>query len=66
MGGGFSCVLPSGCGEGYQAVAFDRAGASQVIGIEINDRLLDLARKRAAGLGLAKTVRLRADIVGPE
>ena len=49
-------VIDFGCGEGYQAVAIARAGASRVIGVEINERLLELARKRAASLRLEGTV----------
>ena len=49
-------VIDFGCGEGYQAVALARAGASRVVGIEINERLRDLGRERAASAGLQETI----------
>ena len=55
-------VIDFGCGEAYQAVAFAHAGASRVIGIEINDRLLEAGRKRVAKLGLNNTISLERSL----
>jgi SAM-dependent methyltransferase len=49
-------VIDFGCGEGYQAVAFARAGAARVIGIEIDERYLERGHKRVAEAGLEQTI----------
>ncbi len=51
-------IIDFGCGEGYQAVAFARAGAARVIGIEIHESLLEAGWKRVAGLGLEKMIQI--------
>jgi SAM-dependent methyltransferase len=49
-------VLDFGCGLGYQSVAFCQAGARQVIGVDINQRALDAACRRASDLGVGDRV----------
>ena len=55
-------VIDFGCGEGYQAVAFARAGAARVIGIEIHEPLIEAGCQRIAGLGLEKTIQIERQI----
>ncbi len=45
-------VADFGCGAGRQAMAMSRAGAEWVLGLDINERLLEAARESAAARGL--------------
>src|SRR5262245_7328297 len=45
-------VLDLGCGPGHYAIALAQAGAAQIVGIDFADRMIDLARRRAAGAGV--------------
>jgi SAM-dependent methyltransferase len=51
-------VIDFGCGEAYQAAAFARSGAAKVIGVEINERLLEKGQKRIVDLGVEDIVSL--------
>jgi SAM-dependent methyltransferase len=46
-------VIDFGCGEGLEAIEMARHGARRVIGVDIQERLLDVARERAADVGVA-------------
>ena len=52
------CVLDIGCGTGALTVRAARRGA-RVVGIDINAQMLDIARRRVAGMGRALHVELR-------
>lgn len=45
-------VIDFGCGEGAEAVEMALRGASRVIGVDIQERLLKIARERAASAGV--------------
>ncbi len=45
-------VFDFGCGTGMDALEFAKLGARQVIGIDIQERLLAIARERAAEAGV--------------
>ena len=47
-------VIDFGCGGGSEVVELARLGASRVIGIDIREDLLQLARQRAHAAGLSK------------
>jgi 2-polyprenyl-3-methyl-5-hydroxy-6-metoxy-1,4-benzoquinol methylase len=55
-------VIDFGCGEAYQAVAFARAGAGRVVGIEIDEDRVSRGHKRIAEAGLEATVSLERSI----
>ena len=46
-------VIDFGCGRGNQSIAMAQKGAAKVIGIDIQERLLELGRKRAMQLGVS-------------
>lgn len=48
-------VIDFGCGEGNEAVEIAAHGAKRVLGIDIQENLLEAARKRATEAGVAKT-----------
>jgi SAM-dependent methyltransferase len=48
-------VIDFGCGTGGQAVEMARGGASRVIGIDLQENLLGIARRRAAEAGVAES-----------
>lgn len=50
-------VLDFGCGTGLQAVEVARAGAGQVFGLDIQQRLIDAATRRAEAAGVADRCR---------
>jgi SAM-dependent methyltransferase len=52
-------VLDFGCGAGFQSVAFARAGAARVVGIDSNPRTLKGARKLIARYGVSDRVTVR-------
>src|SRR5262245_37392791 len=64
-------VIDFGSSIGYQSLAFARAGASRVFGIEIDEQQNEIARRRVAEEGLAGTVSfapkipegLKADVI---
>jgi len=62
-------VIDFGCGEGREAIEIAQRGAKRVIGIDIRDDILEIARKRAFDAGLQDTCQFvsstaeRADIV---
>src|SRR5690242_9810300 len=45
-------VLDFGCGEGAEAVEMALAGATKVIGLDLQEHLLDRARERARAAGV--------------
>jgi len=47
-------VVDVGCGPGHYGIALARAGALRVVGLDFADAMLDIARKRAAALGVAQ------------
>jgi ubiquinone/menaquinone biosynthesis C-methylase UbiE len=47
-------VLDIGCGSGPYAVEAAKRGARRVVGIDLAEGMLDLARRRAAALGVAE------------
>src|SRR5271165_3366397 len=55
-------VIDFGCGEAYQAVAFARAGADRVVGVEIDEDRVSRGRRRIAEAGLEGTVSLERSI----
>jgi SAM-dependent methyltransferase len=55
-------VIDFGCGTGYQSVAFAKLGAKQVIAVEIEKPLLEMARQRATELGLSGQIRFVTEI----
>jgi SAM-dependent methyltransferase len=50
-------ILDFGCGTGWQSVALAKAGASSVLGLEINPQTLEKARHLAQELGLGPRVQ---------
>jgi SAM-dependent methyltransferase len=46
-------VIDFGCGEGAEAIEIARRGARRVIGVDIQERLLEVARMSAADAGVA-------------
>lgn len=50
-------VVDFGCGLGYQSIALARAGAREVIGVDINDAALAAAEQLAIREGVTGTVR---------
>jgi SAM-dependent methyltransferase len=62
-------VINFGCGAGHQALEIASNGAAQVIGLEIQDHLLEEAKRNAEELGLGercvfrKTTDEKADII---
>lgn len=62
-------VIDFGCGTGGDAIALGRHGAKRVIGIDIRDDFLQLARDKAAAAGLAdvceftKSTSTRAGVI---
>src|SRR5271154_4374252 len=60
-------IIDFGCGEAYQAVAFARAGAGRVVGIEIDEDRVARGHKRIAEAGLEGTVSLERRLpAGPK
>lgn len=55
-------VVDFGCGEGYQAVAMARSGASSVLGVEIDGRLLSLGEKRVHDMRLENVVKFTREM----
>jgi len=47
-------IIDIGCGPGHYGIALARAGALRVLGLDFADGMLDIARKRAAALGVAQ------------
>jgi SAM-dependent methyltransferase len=62
-------VIDFGCGEGADALEIARRGARRVIGIDIREKILDLARQKAVVAGLddrcefTTTTRVKADLI---
>lgn len=62
-------VIDFGCGTGSDAIALAERGARRVIGIDIRDDFLDLARTKAANAGVAdicefgRDIQIRADVI---
>lgn len=50
-------VLDIGCGPGHYSVAFAKLGASEVLGIDFAEGMLQVARARAVNEGNAKVCR---------
>jgi SAM-dependent methyltransferase len=55
-------VIDFGCGLGYQSVAFAQAGARQVIGVDISEDGLRVARQRIRDQGLEDKIKFVARI----
>jgi len=45
-------VIDFGCGEGVEAVELARSGAKRVIGLDIREDVLEIARRRATSAGV--------------
>ena len=58
-------VLDFGCGEGGDSLEIARSGAQVVIGLDIQERLLEVARERATAQGLDDRVRFVTDCDEP-
>jgi len=62
-------VVDFGCGEGEEAVEMASRGAAAVVGVDIQSRMLDIARARAERAGVADRCRFvevydgRADVI---
>jgi SAM-dependent methyltransferase len=62
-------VIDFGCGEGAEAIEIARRGARRVIGIDIREEILEIARRRALTAGVqgecefASSTTERAEIV---
>ena len=50
---GGKSVIDFGCGEGNEVIEMVRRGASRVMGVDIREDQLEIARKRAAAAGVA-------------
>lgn len=55
-------VLVPGCGTGSDLVPIARAGANEVVGLDIAPMAVEAARKRFAGLGLTNMAAELADL----
>lgn len=49
-------VIDFGCGEGMEAIEIARSGAARVIGIDIRENVLQVARRHAAQAGLSENI----------
>ena len=49
-------VLDYGCGNGIHSVFLAKIGAEKVVGIDLSEKSLEIARKRVANKGLARKV----------
>ena len=47
-------VVDFGCGEGYEAIEMAACGATKVIGVDIRDEVLSIARRNAQNAGVAE------------
>jgi len=55
-------VLDVGCGSGRNSVAFLKSGARRVVGIDLSENMIRLAREYARGLGVGSQCEfIRAD-----
>ena len=59
-------VIDFGCGYGYQAVAYARAGARSVIGIELDTHRAALSEALATRSGVADRVTIQSKLSGGE
>ena len=50
-------LLDAGCGGGRYAIPAAKAGASEILGIDFSEAMLELARKKAAAEGVASICR---------
>jgi release factor glutamine methyltransferase len=64
-GHGAVCDLCTGCGAVALALAAELPPAAQVWGVDLSPAALHYARRNAAALGLASTVFLEGDLLGP-
>lgn len=55
-------VIDFGCGNGHQSIAFALAGAQHVVGIEIDESLLESAKQRASAQSLADKITFAREI----
>ncbi len=58
-------VIDFGCGSGYQLIAYARAGAASVVGIEIVEHLAALCAERAEKENLSGIVRIERHLSDP-
>src|SRR5687768_3548421 len=58
-------VLDLGCGSGYGAARLAAAGANEVVGLDLDPRLIGYAGRRFAGPRVAFTTADAAAIPGP-
>lgn len=57
-------VLDIGCGSGRYTVRFAVDGAAEVVGVDVSEKMLDLARARAEAVGVAgRCTFLRAEFL---
>ena len=57
-------VLDVGCGSGRYAVRFAVGGAAEVVGVDVSEKMLDLARARARAAGVEdRCTFLRAEFL---
>ncbi len=58
-------LLDLGCGEGNLLVSAARDFGARAVGIEIDEKLVEVARRRAAELGLTDVEVIQGDIFSP-
>ena len=54
-----SAVLDVGCGPGHYAIALAKGGASEVVGIDFSQAMIDLARRNAIAANLESRCRFQ-------
>lgn len=60
---GARSVLDVGCGSGRYLAALASAGVTRLVGIDVSDAMIELARKETAGLGGADVALVRSDFM---
>jgi SAM-dependent methyltransferase len=55
-------VIDFGCGEGHESIELARAGAARVIGVDIQEHLLENARRNADREGVTETCKFTASV----
>lgn len=58
-------VIDFGCGSGYQVIAYARAGARSVVGVEIVDYLAEICADRVQRENLSSVARIERQISEP-
>ena len=57
-------IVDFGCGYGDEAIHMARRGAAQVVGIDIRENVLDIARQKAIDAGVENSCRFVSDVAG--